>query len=557
MANVTFPAARVGFIGGKTQLTISSAFGWRRLRGDTQFHYGVDISIPSGTPLYAPFSGVIIVRKVQPRARRSAGLYVAIKSQLSDGTNFYCYMMHLHSVESGIVVNKPISQGDLIGTTGGAVNDQPNAGSSTGPHLHFEIRIGTTAKTNARDSAYFLAGHDLRKKTGGAYVPSSTLPPNATGSSLPPTVNQTTSTVTENTELMIETATEDDTVAPPPPRDTVAEGRPAIGIWQIVKLVVDSSVTGKQVCDSSIATQTGPLINFFNKVCQKPFVEFMGETYGNQYYFMLRRPPFDKEGWKKMLDLTATYIDESELIEMELSWSTQDTFSWYRYLPAGDLLGVQNAQFFIPAVFFPEYAVVWGSKPMCIESNYFNYLKGGIYNSLTDKEKESNALRIIKMALKDFKYLVESNAYNPFTRRGAVVVRGNRQIKRGTLVGLPTGEVFHVDAVSQTFNVTGGSVSRNTMLQLSHGIFPEYIDGVKSDDGTIRSYFNIIDFGDWDENKITFDNYKTMLSKWSVNPNVFRFFLRRIQTIPNEREQRRVRLGALEMGDVKVESNVL
>ena len=137
---------------------------------------------------------------------------------------------------------------------------------------------------------------------------------------------------------------------------TTVVGRPALGIWQIVKLLMDTSVNGKQICDSSIATQTGALINFFNKVCQKPFVEFMGETFGNQYYFIVRRPPFDQEGFQRMLSTAIISIDDEEIMSTELQWANQNIYSWYRYIPKGDLLGGAQEQFFIPAVFFPEFA---------------------------------------------------------------------------------------------------------------------------------------------------------------------------------------------------------
>ena len=167
---------------------------------------------------------------------------------------------------------------------------------------------------------------------------------------------------------------------------------------------------------------------------------------------------------------------------------------------------------------------------MCIESNYFNYMKSGFYNINEDDKAKENARRILIAALKDFKYLVESNAYNPFTRMGTITLRGNRQIKRGTLVHLPTGEVFHVDAVSQNYSVSIGNISRSTTLQLSRGIFPDFIGG-KEIDGEKKSYFNIIDFGDWDESKITLENYRDLVSKWKVNYNVFSFFLRRQQML--------------------------
>lgn len=522
-ARRTYPMAKLGFGNGKTSFIVFSGFGPRTLNGQRQFHRGIDLDTPQGGKLYAPFSGEIVTRAVEKKDSRdkpAAGLYLVIKSEASDGTPFYCYMMHLHSVEDSIYVGKTVNAGDLLGTTGGAASDYPNCGNSKGAHLHFEIRVGSRSGSAAVNPDVFLRNHKLTTRSGREI--------SITNLELE-TVNTVTITNEQNTKETDPEHTEGMVVIPQRQATTVV-GRPALGIWQIVKLLMDTSVNGKQICDSSIATQTGHLINFFNKVCQKPFVEFMGETFGNQYYFIVRRPPFDQEGFQRMMSSAIISIDDEEIMSTELQWANQNIYSWYRYIPKGDLLGGAQEQFFIPAVFFPEFASIWGSRPMCIESNYFNYMKSGFYNINEDDKAKENARRILIAALKDFKYLVESNAYNPFTRMGTITLRGNRQIKRGTLVHLPTGEVFHVDAVSQNYSVSIGNISRSTTLQLSRGIFPDFIGG-KEIDGEKKSYFNIIDFGDWDESKITLENYRDLVSKWKVNYNVFSFFLRRQQML--------------------------
>ena len=62
------------------------------------------------------------------------------------------YFMHLTKCD--VHAGQIVKAGDLIGRSGGAVGDQPNAGSSTGPHLHFEIRINGTQHV---DSLLFLS----------------------------------------------------------------------------------------------------------------------------------------------------------------------------------------------------------------------------------------------------------------------------------------------------------------------------------------------------------------------------------------------------------------
>ena len=311
------------------------------------------------------------------------------------------------------------------------------------------------------------------------------------------------------------------------PKKTAVADRLAPGIWQITKLLMDSSVEDKQVIDSSIAVQTGSLLNFFNKVCQQPFVEFMGDTYGSQYYFITRRPPTDREGVLRMMENTMTVIGEEELVSTQLDWNREGVYSWYQYLPQGDVIGVPELQYLIPAVLFPEYAQLWGSKPMIIRSNYYNLEQAGLFNSDNDEQLKENCNRVMRVMMNDFKYLVESNAYNPFVRMGTISIRGNRKIKRGTAIRLAsTNEVFHVDAVSHSFNITNNRVSRSTVLTVSRGMFMPYINGVK-EGGKTYSYFDIIDFGFDDIEKVNQDNFKEILSKWHVNWDVFGFFIQK------------------------------
>ena len=294
---------------------------------------------------------------------------------------------------------------------------------------------------------------------------------------------------------------------------------------------MDSSVSGRQIFDSSISMQTGPLINFFNKVCQQPLVEFSGDTFGDQYYFMVRKPPFDKEGIQRMQDLTSYTIEEDEIISTNIGWSNAGIYSWYQLIPFAEFGGLDQTMLYMPAIFFPEYAAIWGSKDLTIQSQYVNFYMSGYWNQQTDEQKKANGENIIKNAVRDLKYLIECNAYNPFTRSGQITLNGDRRIKRGTLVIMPNGEQFYVDSVSNSFSVGDSSVERTTTLNVSRGMFMEFIDGVKVN-GENMSYFNIIDFGkDFDVNKVTVETWKQSMSSWKVNVNVFSFFLKRSQLL--------------------------
>ena len=512
-----------GFLEGQSQLMVTSDFGKRHMDGKVKNHNGIDFGVPVGTVLKAPLGGKIITKQVQ---KNGAGLYVTIQHQVEMGVYIYILLMHLHSVDSHIYVGYQIAEGERIGTTGGAKGD-PNAGHSTGPHLHLEVRKGGNSSGNAVDPKYwFLAKERLvSRKTGKIlnYGDPSWL-------SFPDSEikTQTAYKYSAHSDITVPDATEY-TPKKQPRQNTVAKERLAPGVWQITKLLVDSSVADKQVLDSGISTQQGSLLNFFRKVCQEPLVEFMGDTFGNQYYWIVRKPPFDKESFTKMIDLTLITLDEADILTTDLTWNNQGIYSWYQYVPYADLLGIREANLFMPAVFFPEFAAVWGSRPLCVESNYFNFAFSGRFNS--DKSENSqNGDRIIRNAVRDFKFLVESNAYNAFTRRGTITLIGDRRIKRGTVIMLPTsGEIFYVDAVTNTYDVTTQGVSRMTTLQVSKGMYPAYIYGKEI--GLKKfSYFDIIDFGeDFDIEKITADNWKDYISKWKVNVDNFGFFMSKQQ----------------------------
>ncbi|MFD2045005.1 murein hydrolase activator EnvC family protein [Ornithinibacillus salinisoli] len=108
----------------------SSNFGNRvdPITYERSFHLGIDISGPSGTPIYAAASGVAM-----PGDKSGTyGNHVLIASHINgvDYTTLYAHMSS-YTITAGQVVQ----QGDLIGYMG-------STGRSTGPHLHFEIHKG-------------------------------------------------------------------------------------------------------------------------------------------------------------------------------------------------------------------------------------------------------------------------------------------------------------------------------------------------------------------------------------------------------------------------------
>ena len=192
---------------------------------------------------------------------------------------------------------------------------------------------------------------------------------------------------------------------------------------------------------------------------------------------------------------------------------------------------------------------MYGSRSLSVQSPYLSFINAGTQDDLKKTGRSDSADNRIRSSIKELKYIIESNAYNPFTRSGSVTIVGNRKIKRGTFVSLNlegVEEIFYVEGVSQDYSVNNGSVSRTTTLQLSHGMVKSYIIGVGdgANQGAIVndwkgqrvgthkliSYFDIIDFGDTKKD-LNFDNWKDGVSTWKVNRDVFNFFLKRLQMI--------------------------
>lgn len=101
-------------------------YGSRRhpVYGYYHFHPAVDMTSPTGTPIYAAGAGTVTTAAYG----RSQGNYIVI----NHGNGFTTVYMHCSKLD--VSAGQKVQKGDLIGKVG-------STGTSTGSHLHFEIRL--------------------------------------------------------------------------------------------------------------------------------------------------------------------------------------------------------------------------------------------------------------------------------------------------------------------------------------------------------------------------------------------------------------------------------
>jgi murein DD-endopeptidase MepM/ murein hydrolase activator NlpD len=106
---------------------ITSPFGQRILNGHADFHPGIDIGVPTGTPIHAADAGRVTIGGWVG----GYGNYTCIQHTATMST---CYG---HQERILVSVGQSVSQGQVIG-----ISDC--TGLCFGPHLHFEVRINGT-----------------------------------------------------------------------------------------------------------------------------------------------------------------------------------------------------------------------------------------------------------------------------------------------------------------------------------------------------------------------------------------------------------------------------
>lgn len=101
---------------------VTSDFGWRLFRSLPNFHMGIDIALPYGTPVAATADGLVLGSGWQP------GFGWSVFVQHPGG--YHTLFGHLS--ETVVRVGDVVAPGTAIGRSG-------SSGMSTGPHLHYEV----------------------------------------------------------------------------------------------------------------------------------------------------------------------------------------------------------------------------------------------------------------------------------------------------------------------------------------------------------------------------------------------------------------------------------
>jgi murein DD-endopeptidase MepM/ murein hydrolase activator NlpD len=115
--------------GWPVQGRLMGGFGERQdpFSGEGAYHTGVDISAPNGTGVQASADGRV----------QYAGFYYGYGRLIiiNHGNNYETYYAHLSKI--GVTEGQEVRRGEQLGNVG-------SSGRSTGPHLHYEVRIGNS-----------------------------------------------------------------------------------------------------------------------------------------------------------------------------------------------------------------------------------------------------------------------------------------------------------------------------------------------------------------------------------------------------------------------------
>ena len=122
-------------VGSNWRGIVTSEFGGRidPISGKRDGHTGMDLAVPSGTPIRAALGGTV----TKATYHSSYGYYVMVAHGNGLST------LYAHNSRLMVKVGQTVKVGDVVSLSG-------STGRSTGPHLHFEVRVNGQ-RTNPRD----------------------------------------------------------------------------------------------------------------------------------------------------------------------------------------------------------------------------------------------------------------------------------------------------------------------------------------------------------------------------------------------------------------------
>lgn len=90
---------------------------------------------------------------LQKQATIVIGNHVILEHNLEDGTKIFTLYAHLLDGSINVIEGQEVCTGTVLGIMG-------STGNSTGPHLHFEIRIGENTSDNCVNPYEYLFGKE-------------------------------------------------------------------------------------------------------------------------------------------------------------------------------------------------------------------------------------------------------------------------------------------------------------------------------------------------------------------------------------------------------------
>jgi len=134
---------------GSGDYVTTSSFGSRRspYTRAMEFHAGIDLAAPVGTPIVAPAEGVVVFAGTIEADRRSGWWRLGRTVVLRHGDRYRT--VYGHCAEIKVRPGERVSAGEVIAAVG-------DTGWTTAPHLHFEIRRRVDSEWRAVDPRDYL-----------------------------------------------------------------------------------------------------------------------------------------------------------------------------------------------------------------------------------------------------------------------------------------------------------------------------------------------------------------------------------------------------------------